>query len=162
MPSSRTRYTKRCSWVIRRDQVLGARYLRGSGLPIPAKGSRRMASTRSRTRRTALRSSATQDLRSSMNSGWKTASRVFLLKAHLRPELGNRHRPPPALEGASERLEQARGIGGGAQEVGRLGEADELVGRDQSGRLPIATVDDDDFPIARDNVQERRQFLAGL
>src|SRR3989304_7816422 len=118
MRSSRTRYTRRCSWVIRRDQVLGARYLSGSGLPIPAKGALRTASTRSSTRRATFRSSATQDLRSSMNSVWKTASRAFLLKAHLRPELRNRHRLPPALEGAGERLEQTRGIGGRGREGG--------------------------------------------
>lgn len=71
-----TRYTIRCSWVSRRDHTPGARYFSGSGFPIPANGSLTMASIRSNARSAVLRSVSTQWRRSSMNSGWKTVSRV--------------------------------------------------------------------------------------
>ena len=58
----------------------GGQVFSGSGLPMPSNGSRRMASIKSITRMASLRSVSTQKRRSSMNSGWKTAARSFLLK----------------------------------------------------------------------------------
>jgi hypothetical protein len=42
------RYTKRCSKLIRRDQTLESRYLRGSGLPTPLNGCSQTTSTKSK------------------------------------------------------------------------------------------------------------------
>lgn len=42
------RYTRRCSRLIRRDQTLESRYLRGSGLPIPLNGCSQTTSTKSK------------------------------------------------------------------------------------------------------------------
>ena len=52
-----TRYTSRCSSVIRRDQAPAIPYLRGSGFPIPLVGSR-SASSISRLMRLRIERSA--------------------------------------------------------------------------------------------------------
>ncbi len=61
------RYTRRCSWVIRRDQQPASTYFSGSGFPIPVNGSRTTASTRSRTRKAIRLSFSTQSRKSSRN-----------------------------------------------------------------------------------------------
>ena len=64
----------RCSSVSRLDQVLLGRYLRGSGFPIPENGSRMIACASSSARSDVFRLVFTQYFRSSINSGWNTAT----------------------------------------------------------------------------------------
>lgn len=82
----------RCSWVNRLDQTPGIKYFSGSGLPIPLKGSRMIASMRSNALSASFRSVSTQKRRSSMNSFWNTAVRAALLKVHLVPQGIHRQR----------------------------------------------------------------------
>lgn len=74
---------------MRRDHTFAPRCLRGSGLPIPPKGSRVTASTRSMILRATRRLVSIQKRRSSLNSFWKKtprSGRVFLLKAEFVPQ----------------------------------------------------------------------------
>src|SRR5260370_23635884 len=69
----------RCSWLIRRDQQPASSCFRGSGLPIPANGSRRISRTRRMIRCACARSVVIHHARSSKASG----SNSKLLKRFL-------------------------------------------------------------------------------
>src|SRR5262245_14308036 len=105
-----TRYTIGSSCVSRRDQVFGARYFNGSGLPSPSNGSRMIASMRSNSRRATLRSVSTQYRRSSRNSGWNTASAraflalLFFIQAEIAPQFFQRLGFEGSGLGAAERF----------------------------------------------------------
>src|SRR5438876_11506043 len=152
MRSWRTRYTIRCSSVRRRDQEPAATNLRGSGLPMPENGSRKMASTRSRARNATFRFVSTQKRRSSRNSGWNTATRwvrsrgggsALLVKAELPPKACDRARAQSLFPGSDESPQETFRILGGSKKMGGFHEAVELLGGYQRHRLRPATPDDD-------------------
>src|SRR5260370_42700171 len=93
---------------MRRDQQPANTYLSGSGLPIPVKGSRKMASIKSRTRSATRRSVSTQERKSSRNCGWNAASNSTRPgKAHLLAELVEGLRFTFALSGLLQGFQKA-------------------------------------------------------
>lgn len=62
--------------MILRDHTFAPKCLIGSGFPIPLKGSRVTASTKSMTLRATRRLVSIQKRRSSLNSSWKKAARL--------------------------------------------------------------------------------------
>src|SRR5215470_6369716 len=129
MRSSLTKYTMRCSCVSRRDQVFGARYFNGSGLPTPSNGSRMIASMRSNAREATLRSVSTQYRRSSRNSGWNTASArsflalLFFIQTEVLPQFFQRLGFERSRLGAAQRFEQTLGVLRRAQQMRGLQQA---------------------------------------
>lgn len=131
MRSGPTRYTSRCSCVIRRDQRFALRCRMGSGFPSPANGSRVTASTSARTFSATLRSCDTHQRRSSRNSSWKTVARDRTSPrsdARVRPQGLRGLRGSASIEGPLEGLEEPPRVPGRAEEMSRLLEAPQLVG----------------------------------
>src|SRR4030042_573957 len=94
--------------------MFGPRYLRGSGLPSPEKGSRRTSRTISRTRTAFFRSTLVQYLRSWRKAGSKTASRLFPVTGNLIAEfldvLDGHPDPAVTLKGSAQRPEEPPGV----------------------------------------------------
>src|SRR5450432_948215 len=122
---------------MRRDQQPANSNFRGSGLPIPLKGSCTTAATSSSTRNAAFRSVLTQYIRSPRNSARKTASRSArlikpnLLKSNFPPQLLERHPPSLASTGIAQGFHQALGVSGRAEQVCSLHQTRQFVGRYQ-------------------------------
>src|SRR5262249_23071434 len=97
---------------MRRDHTPGPSPFKGSGLPSPEKGSRRMASTRRRTRRAIFRSRSIQYTRSSRNWGSNTDSSTECLNSHwldfVEARAGKGGQQPGRIRG---RRQQVRGFG---------------------------------------------------
>ena len=161
MEPSPTRYTRRCSCVMRLDQQPARRYLSGSGLPGPWKGSRITASTRSNTLIAAFRSDLTQYRRSSRNSGWKTAARLASRRTeHLSPQLSYADRlcGPAPLRPAKGRQQTAR-VPWRPQQVRGLYEPRELAGRNEGDITRASAPDNNRFLLVYNLIQNTCQVL---
>ncbi len=86
--------------MIRRDHTFAPRCLIGSGFPIPLKGSRVTASTRSMTLSATRRLVSIQKRRSSLNSSWKKAARLES-ESLLEAEAKLRSQGPDGFRGAA-------------------------------------------------------------
>ncbi len=156
MRSPLTAYTSRCSSVILRDHAPARTYFSGSGFPMPWKGSRMTASTRSRTRSATRRFVSTQKRRSWRNSGWKTGSRSgFFAKAEVSSELVDGLRLQPSATSALQGREQPFRILRGPQQVRCFRETFEFIGRHERHVPSTAAADNHGLSSLSDVVAKR-------
>ena len=153
---SLTRYTRRCSCVSRRDHAPDNGCLRGSGLPIPVNGSLITLSIRSNARIATRRSLLTQNRRSSINSGWNTASRatlpcrsalLLLFKSDFLAQScdGLPSRFPGLC--SIHRRQQTFGIFWRPQQMESFEQPRQLIGRDERNVVAAFAADDHDATI---------------
>ena len=130
MRSPLTAYTSRCSSVILRAHAPARRYFSGSGFPMPWKGSRMTASTRSRTRSATRRFVSTQNRRSSAKFRMEDGEPLRLLaKAEVSSELVDGLRLQPSATSALQGGEQPLRILRGPPQVRCFRETFEFIGR---------------------------------
>jgi hypothetical protein len=129
---------------------------------MPLVGSRKIASIKEKARRAIFRSVLTQYLRSSTNSGRKTASRLSRLKTDLAAQLFDRHGRGLFSQGSKKRCEQPLGVPRRSQKMGRFEQARQLGCRDHSHAFPAPPLDKNDLAVLGDLIQKPGQILASV
>lgn len=162
MRSSATKYTRRCSWVRRRDHAPAARCFSRSGFPIPVKGSLSTASTKSSARSAVFLSCRTQCFRSSRNSGWKTATRLPLGKAKIPAQLTYRRRRQRPFLDAEKSAKKPLRVRRRSHEMRSLGQRRQLLRADQDHIATAGPANEHRLTNRGDLVAQRRQPRAGL